>query len=348
MAATAPKTSDVRRLAELEPQSGRVLSVFVNLDPSEFATPPARASQVSSLLHEARVAVEACEPSIQAGLRGALEQAEQFLRGDGLADGGTQGLAVFAAGTDELFEVVRLPHPVDGKVVIDRRPHVEPLTLQGSPERWCVVLCNRRIARVFRGVGAEGLTETDRIEDEVHSRHDQGGWSQLRYQRSIEEQVYDHLEHTSEVLFSAFQRRPFEHLLVAAPQETVDALESHLHPYLKQRLAGRLSIDVEHSTEASVRDAAAEAVEALALRREKAALERLREGIGRGERAAAGREAVEDALEQARVECLLLAEGTEDTEDLIERALEQAADILVVRRHYDLGPHGGIAALLRF
>jgi hypothetical protein len=33
---------------------------------------------------------------------------------------------------------------------------------------------------------------------------------------------------------------------------------------------------------------------------------------------------------------------------MVERALEQSAEVLVVRRHPDLGPIGGIGAVLRF
>ena len=43
----------LRRLAPLKPAEGRVLSVYLNLDPSEFATPQARATQITSLLDEA-------------------------------------------------------------------------------------------------------------------------------------------------------------------------------------------------------------------------------------------------------------------------------------------------------
>ena len=38
----------LRRLAELHPERGKVLSVFFNLDPREFATPPARAPEIHS------------------------------------------------------------------------------------------------------------------------------------------------------------------------------------------------------------------------------------------------------------------------------------------------------------
>ena len=43
----------LRRLAEAKAQNGgKAISFYVNLEPTEFATPPARASQIRSLLDE--------------------------------------------------------------------------------------------------------------------------------------------------------------------------------------------------------------------------------------------------------------------------------------------------------
>ena len=50
MAANTITRGRLRRLAELRPQRGMVLSVFFNLDPSEFATPAARATEVNSVV----------------------------------------------------------------------------------------------------------------------------------------------------------------------------------------------------------------------------------------------------------------------------------------------------------
>ena len=50
MAANTITHGRLRRLAELRPQHGMVLSVFYNLDPSEFATPAARATEANSVV----------------------------------------------------------------------------------------------------------------------------------------------------------------------------------------------------------------------------------------------------------------------------------------------------------
>jgi peptide chain release factor subunit 1 len=339
--------SRLRQLAEVQPEQGHVLSVYMDLDPSEFGTPPARASQITSLVTEARRRIDELDHEERKALRADLEAVRDALSQPGIADDGARAVAVFASGPAGLLETVRVSHPLAPKVVIDRTPYVEPLLAAEDGGRWCVLLANRRSARFFLGTPA-ALEETDRVEDNVHSQHSQGGWSQPRYQRSIEEDVRDHLEHVAAVAFDLLKAHAFEHLLIGAPQEIVGELEGHLHPYLHERLAGQLRLDVEHASLDDVRRATAAQVEELERRREADALERLRQGIGSGGRAVARRDEVMSALTQARVETLLLADGVEGGE-AIEKALESGAEVMVVRHHADdLGPLGGIAALLRY
>jgi peptide chain release factor subunit 1 len=369
----------LRRLADVHPARGRVLSVFMNLDPSEVPTPAARSSAVTSVLTEAARRVDAEEGLDHAerqALRTDLDRVREVLSGD-VASNATRAIAVFACQPVDLLEVVALRHPLESRVVLDDSPYVEPLVHAGAAERWCVLLANRRVARYFVGDGDE-LEETDRIEDDVHRRHDQGGWSQSNYQRSIDKDVLDHLGRTAEVAFELYKRRGFDRLLVGAPDELVTDLEAKLHPYLRERLAGRISCDVEHSTLDAVRGCAGERIEEHARTREREVLDRLAQGVGSGDRGAAGLAAVLAALDEARVEVLLVAPGMsapgfcdpdtgllyarpEDVPDgatatpvadvvekAIEKAIEQSADVMGIRHHDDLGPLGGIGAILRY
>src|SRR3954471_23278108 len=77
----------LRELARMRPDGdARVLSIFINLDPAEFATPPARASEISSVIDDSPLV----EPLV--GLLGAggnwmvvlvNRQIGRLLRGDG-------------------------------------------------------------------------------------------------------------------------------------------------------------------------------------------------------------------------------------------------------------------------
>ena len=370
----------LRRLAALRPQGAMVLSLFLRLDPSELPTPPARASAVASLCDEAeRRARDASGLSHDArvALLEDVQRARSFLqRGDFVR--GAHALALYCCSPASLFEAIRLPRPIDSAVVIDDGPWVEPLADLVAVPDVCVVLVNRRTTRLLCG-SSERLVEVASFQDEVHGQHDQGGWSQARYQRSIQEDVEDHLRRAAEALFRRLRRHPVDHLLVGTPGELWGALESKLHPEVLARVAGRIDVDVEHTSPEEVRRAAWDALESQRRRREREALDRLAAGVGANGRAAAGLEDVLAALYERRVEALLYEEGlrrpgrvcpacgwmtasvercpvdgtrTERRDNVLETAVEaalaQSADVIVVRHHPDLGPFEGIGAVLRF
>src|SRR5918997_5324886 len=254
MAVNTMTRGRLRRLVELRPERGRVLSVFFNLDPSEFATPAARATEVNSVLTAAARQVEQAdgiEHEERQALRADVERVREVLRGPDLASDGTHGLAIFACGPVDVLEVIRLPHPIESRAIVDDHACVEPLVRNGTNERWCVLLVNRKTARIFLGT-ADGLEEVDHIEGDTHRQHDQGGWSQARFQRSVEQEKLNHVHHALDTLFTRFKRRPLDNLVVGAPEELVAEVEERLHPYLRQRLAGRVGIDVENSSAGGV------------------------------------------------------------------------------------------------
>ena len=282
MAANTITRSRLRSLADVHPARGRVLSVFLNLDPSEFATPAARSTAVSSVMTQAAHRVDEAKDLSQderAALRQDVERVRERLTSSDIADNGTRAVAVYACGEVDLLEVVRLPRPVDFAVVLDRSPYLEPLVADADGEQWAVLLANRRNARLFLGDGG-GFEETDRIEDDVHSQHDQGGWSQARYQRGVEKEKDDHLVHAAEVAFQRYKEPGFDRLLLGAPDELVNDVKHKLHPYLRERIAGRLQLDVENSSLDEVRRAARTAMEEWRVRAEREALDRLAEGVG--------------------------------------------------------------------
>jgi peptide chain release factor subunit 1 len=376
MQVSAPDRDQLRSLAELRLDRPVVLSLYLNLDPSQFATPPARKTSVRSLLDDADRRLRdanGLSHDDKMALRASLERASSFLEND-LPSDGAHGLAVFASEPAGLFEALKLPRSVPNRVSIGHSPLVGPLARLARRERWCLALVNRRDARIFRG-SPDGLREVEQIHDDVSGQHDQGGWSQARYQRGIEKEKDDHLKVTCDALLRHFKRQPFERLIVGGPREVAADFEQKLHHYLRERLAGRIEIDVERSNADQVLEAARPLIEKLEHQRELDALEKL------GERGACGLDDVLPPLNERRVELLILdeqfggvtgvqcllcgwlglegdrcpADGSELveledlTEAMIELSVQQSADLLAV--HHERGAledYGGAAALLRF
>ncbi len=362
--------------------SHRVISLYLDLDPERFATPQARASQVRSLIDQASRWIER-EPGLgheeKVALREDIERIDRYLSRSEAPYQGARSLAVFCAGRDGLFETVRLPRPVGADVVIDRLPSVAPLLEAVTEGRWCVVLVSRRSARLL-SVAADGLREDRRIEDDVPGQHDQGGLSQPRYERSIEKEVDDHLRRVADTVRGLWRRERFDRMALGGPRELVPRFESMLAEEIRACVVpGRVEVDVATAREEQIRAAIATLVEEDDRCREQEALDRLAAGVGRGGRARSGAEETVAALNERRVETLLLAPGFDRAarqcpacgmlllladgdcpadgselerrehlrEAVIEAALAQDAEVMVVR-HHDLRRFQGIAALLRF
>lgn len=335
--AERPTRERLRALAATRPESGRVLSAFVDLDPAQFATADARATQLNALADEAERRADAADDLDHAALIGLREDAETLrgLEPEGLGAGGARGLAIFLCSPAGLDERIAVPFAVTSGVTIGDRPRIAPIGRAAGAERLAVALVSAGDSRLFTG-DADGLEESRHLRDFVVTR--------VR-----EEDRRQHLDHVADALRDLLERDPYDALLISGPTDDPAAFADRLHAYVRERLVGRLDgVDLGSATPATVLEAARGVLDERRLRREDEALDRLRAGLGtRDGRAVAGTDDVHAMLEQRRVEILLLGRDHVD-DDAVEAALEQDAEVLALGDRPELGPHGGIAAVLRF
>jgi peptide chain release factor subunit 1 len=361
-----------------------IISLYLDLDPERFATPPARAAQVRSLIDQASRQLDGAAQGLshedKVTLRADLQRVDDYLSSREPPFQGAGALGVFCSGHDDLFEVIQLTRPTPGRVVIGRFPYVEPLVSALAQRRWLVALVSRRAGRVLGGP-VDRLEEHADFGEYVHGQHDQGGWSQARYERSIEKDTDDHLRRVAEALNERWRSERFDRVAIGGPVEIVPRLEAQLAAEVKANLApGRVEVDLSSADDGEIRRALAKLVLEDEKRLEREALDRLAAGVGSGGRGVGGPEATLEALNERRVQTLMLEPGfdrrgarcqscgllmletgarcpadggpVEEVEHLreaaIEAALAQGADVMVVRHYPDLGPLQGIGALLRF
>jgi peptide chain release factor subunit 1 len=374
----------LRRLAGARAPDGTVLSLYLNLDPAQVPTIPDRATASRALVDEAGRAVEARRGELSHGaMRGLREDFEvvrdRLLSSPPIELGGGKALAIFRCSAIDLDETLALPRPVPSRVAIDSVPFLEPLLAAADRRRWCVALVNRRVARYLHGT-RDRLELLARRRDHVHGQHDQGGWSQAGYERSIEQEVLAHLQASADELRHVFAEAPFDHLVIGGPRELHNAIAARLPAEVRDRLVDTVEVDVENSTPSQVVNAIRPVVEASERNEERRLLDRLIAGVASGGRGAAGLDETLAMLNERRVEVLAFEEGfnargrlcprdgwlgpeyvelcpvdgepAERRENIVDdavlAALGQSAAVLVVRHHPDLGPHGRIGAILRF
>jgi peptide chain release factor subunit 1 len=313
MAITPVDRTRLRALSEVSVPSGRVVSLYLDLDPATFAAPPARASEIRSLVDELGRRIDELADDLEhdelVALRADRDRIEAHLTGE-LDAKGARGVAVFACGPSGLWEVIRVPHPVPAQVTIDVAPHVDPLVRDAQSPEWAVAVVSRATGRLLRGT-TDRLVEILVRDDDVPGRHDQGGLSQSRYQRRIDRKAGEHVGATMEQLYREFQDRPFDHLVVVAAAPMRPDIEHGLHPDLARRLAGWVDADAEDLGPNEVLELVRPEMERLEAEREEELRERLDARLATDEPAVAGLQPTLDMLHQARVETLLLLDGFE-------------------------------------
>ncbi|HVL33344.1 MAG TPA: Vms1/Ankzf1 family peptidyl-tRNA hydrolase [Actinomycetota bacterium] len=338
----------IRRLAETEPVGARVLSVYFSLDPGHFGNASQRSTQIRSLNAEAETLIQdsSLEHDEKVALQRDVERAREYLESGRDVDN-TGALALFLCDPIDLFMVLQLPEPAGPSIAATDRPVLEPLARYIAQPDWCVALVNRQNGRIIRG-WKDDLVELENVEDYVHQAHSQGGWSQRGYELGIEKEVDDHYGNVVGRLFEMHRREPFDHLVIACPEEQYGEIERAMHDSVRRVLRGRFSADVEHTTVDDIREAAAPLIEEIEAKLERELLDELEQELGKGRNAAATPADVRRALEERRVGTILLDEQIDGSGDMIEGALRQSADVVVIRHHDDLQKYERVAALLRY
>jgi hypothetical protein len=364
-------TNDLlRELSELRPGSPTVLSLYLDLDPSQFATGEARESAVTSLLDGAHRAIESSDAGRehQQVLRADLEDARAFFATDDYAEG-ARSVALFCCRSAGLFRAEKLSHPVETRAYLGDHPAVEPLMGEPGPSEWGVLLVNRAAGRLLRG-NREKLEEEGTVHDEPHGSHGHA---------DVSEELKGHLDRVGESLRVAHGRRPFSALLLGGQSELLGLVEERLPEELRKLVGGHFTANVEHGGADDVLVAARPAMEEHERRYVEEQLDRLRTGSAHGT-GVLGLEDVLGALNEHRVELLMTddyfdaagvecpscgwlglegiescpADGTAtDPRERVagpamRRAAEQSARLLALGDREDLRPVGGIAAVLRF
>lgn len=327
-----------------------VISLYFDLDPEQFGTAPARASQARSLIDEARRAAEplSLHHDGRQALDADLDRVQEALGSDDLPVSGAQALAVFCSGPDDLFEIVALATPTPSCVYVEPKAVVEPLVTAPSAGGWCVVLVSTEAAEILEGAGRE-LTARTSSDDYVRGRDQSpGGETNTR-----DQDIAGHLKQVAEELHRRWQRDHFDLLAIAGPVEAASGLESHLHSELEAIYAGRLSLDTSAASDADVVAAVAQLAATRHAQRRDAALAEVVERMGGGQRVAVGVHDVDDALVQRRVETLLVSRDFDDGENrreaVVQTAVLQDAAVYAFDDPVDaLPPARPIAALLRF
>jgi peptide chain release factor subunit 1 len=358
-----------------------VVSLYLDVDGSRFPARSLIEAELGAMLRNARkpgaIPME-LDREQAASLDEDLEAISHFVSMD-FQRGGARGLALFTCHAEGLWQTIPLGIPVENRVFIDRLPRIAPLAeLLAGHGHICILVTSKETARIFRAF-AGSISEYTEIFDEVPGRHDQGGWEQSKLQRWHDLEVREHLKRASDATLALFKKEGFQRLVVGIADELWPELERVLHPYLRERLSGRFSVDIGAGADEIMERAAAVEREQ-AHHREEEMLRSLGPEMAAGRRYVGGLDDTLAVLNQRRVETLIVESGfnrpgrrcpacdslifSEETcpscstsatpspdivDDAKEAAIRQGAALQMVEQgHPAMSQAGGIAARLRY
>jgi peptide chain release factor subunit 1 len=373
---------ELRGLAAFEATQGRAISLYLDLDPSVSPTPGEAHTRLNSLLDQAAKSAAATSERLARDQREALRADFDRIRryfDQEFARDGARGLALFCDSPDDLWATWPLIDSVRDEIRIDTRLYLAPLArLVGRGDGALVVVVSREQGRFYRLRGGR-LEEVTDLSDEQPRRHDQGGWSQARFQRHVDELAADHVRTVADELDRIVRRAHGNvEVVVISPEETWAELSDTLSQPVRAALAGWTQAEA-HASAAELLGLATPVLERARAEKERALLERWREEAGRNGRATAGWADTLAAASDGRVETLLVSDGADreawrcpacgrasadpgecpldgtvmervekGADAAVHQALRHGGTVWVAQAAQDLGPAEGIGALLRY
>jgi peptide chain release factor subunit 1 len=372
---------ELRDLAAFEAAKGCAISLYLDLDPSVSPTAGEAGTRLNSLLDEGAKADGANKRALthdqRQGLKTDFDRIRSYFANEFSRDG-AHGLAVFTATMDNVWRPLPLTESVPDEVRVGRQLYLAPLVpLVGRGEGALVVVVGREEGVFYRLRGGR-LEELADLHDEQPRRHDQGGWSQSRFQRHVDKLADEHLRVVGEELDRLVRRFRGPQVVVIAPEDAWARFSDVLSQDARGAIIGWTHAKA-HAQATELLAAATPVLENWRAEREQDAIERWREESGRNGRASAGWTDTLAAASDGRVEVLLFQDGVDrqafqcpacgrvDAADgkcpldgtslepheggldlAVHQTLAHGGTVWAVRSRQDLEPVEGIGALLRY
>lgn len=363
----------IQDLAAFEGGDVPVTSCYLDVDGRRLRTQLDVEHELDGLIRQARRRANGT-----ASVHRDLERIASFVH-EGLDRSRTRGLAIFSCSERGLWEVVRLPRSVRSRVLLNDVPALSQLeALHEDQRRLGVLLVDRQRARMFVFALGE-LEERSELLDDLPRDYDTRGERERGgIEGHVDALVTQHVRRAADLAFDVYSVHSFERLCVGAPDDLAGDVIEALHPYLGERLTGRIAVTPGSGLE-EIRTATIAAEAAGERAHEARLVDKLRDAVGAKDRGVAALGPVLAALTDRRAEQLLVSEGysepgwrcdpcgalavigpkckrcgvelraVEDVvEDAVEAALSARCRVEVCVGSADLDVLGRIGALLRF
>jgi len=299
----------LRELAGFRAANGCAVSIYIDFDPSEVPTIPGERTKFRASVMEAERKAEQRSSVVGRDCKLALETDFRRIKDWGETEfdrDGARALAVFASSADDFFRVVPLLESANG-CEIGPELWIAPLAAQlghGDGALVAVVSRERGVVYELRDGRLQELADET---EEVPGQHDQGGWSQSRYQRHIDNIVLHHLKAVGGEIDRTVRDGRAPYLVVVAPEEMRGDFASQLSHEARESIVGWAQAEA-HAGATELLGVVRPLLDEARARDDQATLDRWQSEHGRNGRAAAGWKQTLDAASDGRIATLLVEE----------------------------------------
>ncbi|MDQ3549724.1 MAG: hypothetical protein M3439_13000, partial [Chloroflexota bacterium] len=225
---------------------------------------------------------------------------------DGQVDPSAHGVFIVACLNTGVFEALSLNIPVETRVVTGPTPALTMLgRLAEDYAGFAVIHADQQngfIGFFSQAAREHGVTLTG---SEYPRKHQQGGFSQRRFQNRAGEKVDAFTRAIAEETRKALEDHPVEMIVLAGDESITSALNEALHQSIKERVIGSVPVEIRANTD-ELLEAVLPIVAEAERQQELDAVGRVNDGQGPGGHAAAGAEDVLTALQSGQVMTLVM------------------------------------------
>ena len=252
-------TEQLDRLAAFEPAPYPVVSLYLDTRPNQHGRDQHQAFTRKEL--KARSRTYGQNSPERESLERDIERINRFLEND--LEPSANSVAIFACSAGELFETIQSAGtiPQHGLHIGDR-PHLYPLArLESQSPRYAAVVTDTNTAHVL--VFAAGEVVADREVKSVKTRGtSQGGWSQARYQRHIENFHLQHVKDVVDALDRVVQAEGINYILISCDEVALPLLREQLPKHLADKVVDHIRLEA-HAAAAETLKASTDAMDRL-------------------------------------------------------------------------------------
>jgi peptide chain release factor subunit 1 len=243
------------RLAAFEPAPYPVVSLYLNTQPDQHGRDNFQTFTKKEL--KARLQTYGDKTPDRDSLDHDVERINNYLESE--LQPSANSVVIFACHAGELFEAVQLDAPIeDHWLSIADRPHLYPLArLVSQFQPYAAVLADTNSTRILV-VAQNAVSGAQSINGVKTRRTSQGGWSQARFQRHIENYHLQHIKDVIEALDRTVTRERIEQIVVAGEPVVLSLIREQMPKHLAEKIVDELKTDLAGSPDGEVIRAALE------------------------------------------------------------------------------------------